>query len=312
MRPRLLYMGFGRIGCACLTELIANDFDVVGVFCRATDRAERADPTSVFGLAQKTGLHCFSAENPSDSSFLSEAKELAPDLLLSVQYDRILRPPLLAIPRYGAYNLHFGPLPRLRGCFPTKWAIIENEPAGVAFHCIDPGIDSGDVVDRELVPLAVDETDESLYHRLQDVGFDVFRRQLPWMKRLEPPARLPQDSAEASYHPKALPFGGIVDWHREAGWLERFVRAYTFPPYPFAKTWLDGNEVQIPAPVAIGPSTDGAEPGQLSITGGRDIAVACGTGSLILGRVHIGGEIEAANAALHKAAAAGRVLTTSA
>jgi methionyl-tRNA formyltransferase len=297
-------MGFGGIGRACLQDLIEHGFEVAGVFCRATDRDGSGDASSVFAAAREAGLHCFAEVDPSAPAFLAEAVSLAPDLLLSVQYDRILKPALISIPRKGAYNLHFGPLPRLRGCFPTKWAIIEDEPAGVAFHCIDPGIDSGDVIDRAVVPLATDETDQSLYDRLQVVGHEVFRRQLAWMRRLDPPQPQRQDESRASYHPKQLPYGGILDWQRDAPWLERFVRAFTFPPHPAAKTWLLGEQVEILAPVSVRHDLPRQEPGQLVATSRGDIAVACGAGHLVLNRLRMAGAPRTAEALRPAATAA--------
>jgi len=222
--------------------------------------------------------------SPSDPAFLEEVRRLAPDLLLCVQHDRILKPPLLAIPRHGSYNLHFGPLPRLRGCFPTKWAVLEDEPGGVAFHCIDPGIDTGDVIARVVVPLAPDETDATLYQKLQAAGHALFRGQIPWMKELRRPPVEPQDDAAASYHPKEIPFGGVIDWSRDAAWVERFVRAFTFPPYPGAKATLAGREVQLRAPVRIGPDLLGQAPGDLVLQDDGTAAVACGKGSIVLQR----------------------------
>jgi methionyl-tRNA formyltransferase len=282
MTPTVLYLAYGGIGCACLEDLLAAGFDVVGVLTRTNDRTERDDIPSVYTLARRRGLHLFTATSPSDPAFLEEVRRLAPDLLLSVQYDRILKPPLLALPRHGAYNLHFGPLPRLRGCFPTKWAILENEPGGAAFHCIDPGIDTGDVIACTLVPLAADETDATLYQKLQTAGHALFREQIPWMKELRRPPVQPQDDAAASYHPKEIPFGGIIDWSRDAAWIERFIRAFTFPPYPAAKAWLDGREVQLRAPVAIGPDVPDAAPGDLVRREDGTAAVQCGAGSIIL------------------------------
>jgi methionyl-tRNA formyltransferase len=304
MSASVLYMGYGQVGLACLQNLLAAAFDVVGVFCRASDRCELVDDGgSVFTFARHRGLHCFAATDPSEPAFLAEATALRPDLLLSVQYDRILKPALLAIPTHGAYNLHFGPLPRLRGCFPTKWAIIEDEPAGVTFHCIDPGVDSGDIVDQEVVPLRPGETDETLYHRLQAVGHEVFRRQLGWMARLDRPPRQPQEAARSSYHPKRQPFDGIIDWGRDATWVDRFVRAFTFPPHPAAKTRLGDSVFEVLAPVSIGPSMPGARPGELTLAEGSRVAVACGDGSLLLDRVRLNGEVTTAGAALSDAAA---------
>jgi methionyl-tRNA formyltransferase len=283
-------MGFGDIGRYCLTELLAAGFDVVGAFCRAADRAERDDIPSVYTAARRAGLHVFAATDPSEPDFLGEAQRLNPDLLLSIQYDRILKPPLLAIPRYGAFNLHFGPLPRLRGCFPTKWAIIEDEPAGVTFHCIDAGIDSGDVIAQTIIPLAVDETDESLYAKLQEAGKRLFVEQIPWMNALDPPPRRPQDPAAASYHPKRLPFDGVIDWSRDAAWIERFVRAFTFPPYPAAKACLGGEEVEVRAPVEIGANLPGRRTGEMELRQDGTVAVQCGRGSLSLRLVLVEGQ----------------------
>jgi methionyl-tRNA formyltransferase len=280
--PSILYMAYGDIGRFCLTELLGAGLNITGVFCRTSDRTEREDAPSVFTAARRTGLHVFAATDPSDPAFLEEVRRLAPDILLSIQYDRILKPPLLAIPRHGAYNLHFGPLPRLRGCFPTKWAIIEDEPAGVTFHCIDPGVDSGDVIAQTIVPLAPDETDETLYHKLQEAGKRLFVEQIPWMKTLSPPQRQPQDPAAASYHPKRLPFDGIIDWSRDAAWVERFIRAFTFPPYPAAKAWLAGKEVEIRSPVEIGPDLPGRGPGEVAFEENGTVTVACGRGSIVI------------------------------
>ena len=288
--PSILYMGSGDIGRFCLAALLDKGFVIAGVFCRASDRTETDDVPSVFTFARRAGLHVFGATDPSDPAFLEEARGLAPDLLLSIQYDRILKPPLLSIPRRGAYNLHFGPLPRLRGCFPTKWAIIEDEPAGVTFHCIDPGVDSGDVLAQTIVPLAPDETDETLYHKLQETGKRLFVEQIPWMKALSPPPRRPQDPAAASHHPKRLPFDGIIDWRRDAAWVERFIRAFTFPPYPAAKAWLAGKEVEIRAPVEIGPDLPGRAPGEMAPGEDGAVAVQCGQGSLVIRRVLVQGE----------------------
>lgn len=286
--PRVLYLGYGAAGCAGLADLVDAGFDVRGVLCRATDRTER--PGSLFGEARQRGLHCFAATEPNAPEFVEEARALAPDLLLSVQYDRILKPPLLAVPRHGAYNLHFGPLPRLRGCFPTKWAILNDEPAGVTFHAIDPGIDSGDVIDQTIVPLAPDETDQTLYAKLDAAGQELFRRQIPWMLKLQPPPRRPQEPAAASYYPKRLPFDGVLDWSRGVDWAERFLRAFTFPPHAAARTTLAGREVQLRAPAGIDRETPGLPPGEFVFRGDGEIAVSCGDGSLLVSRVLIGGE----------------------
>jgi methionyl-tRNA formyltransferase len=290
MRPRVLYLGYGDIGVSCLAELLAVGCDVVGVLCRSSDRTESEQVSSVYSFARRARLRCFAATHASASEFLEEARRLQPDLLLSIQYDRILKPPALAIPRHGSYNLHFGPLPRLRGCFPTKWAILGDEPSGVTFHCIDPGIDSGDIVAQTIVPLAPDETDETLYRKLEEAGKRLFVEQIPWLRALSPPRRWPQDRATASHHPNRLPYDGRIDWSAEAAWIERFIRAFTFPPHPAAKTCLAGQEIEIRAPVAIGRDLPGRLPGEWEPKEKGGLAVQCGVGSLSFHHVLLQGK----------------------
>jgi methionyl-tRNA formyltransferase len=288
--PRVLYMGYGSTGTACLTHLLAAGLEVAGVFCRASDREERPDDeASVFSLARRLGLCRFAATDPNAPAFVETVRASGADLLISVQYDRILKPPLLAVPRHGAYNLHFGPLPRLRGCFPTKWAILDDEPAGVTFHAIDPGIDSGDVIAQTVLPLDKGETDQSLYARLAKAAEELFRRQLGWLRSLAPPLALPQDESQASYHPKRLPFDGVIDWRRDASWVERFIRAFTFPPHPAAKTWYEGGAVELRAPVGLGGDLPDMAPGEWRLLEGGRIAVQCGSGSILAGTVLVEG-----------------------
>lgn len=152
------------------------------------------------------------------------------DVLLSVQYDRIITQ--TQIDNYRQIlNLHFGPLPELRGCFPTKWAIINNEPAGVTLHHITAGIDEGPVVDRVL--FAVNgRTDAEVYQLCNQHAIGLF---IKWVRSITtgtvPPGE-PQDELCAKYYPRVLPFAGKLPEGTPPVLEERLVRAFTHPPYP--------------------------------------------------------------------------------
>lgn len=151
-------------------------------------------------------------------------------VLLSVQYDRIITQD--QIDGYEqVLNLHFGPLPQLRGCFPTKWAIINNEPAGVTFHHIDAGIDTGPVVD--VVRFDVSElTDQQVYERCNELAFHMFVKWRNYLEQGIVPEGVPQDERLAKYYPRELPFAGIRPEGCPADLEERLERAFTHPPYP--------------------------------------------------------------------------------
>jgi methionyl-tRNA formyltransferase len=93
--------------------------------------------------------------NPNSAAGLDFVKSFAPDLILSVRYGAILKPPLIGIPPLGVLNLHSGVLPAYRGILPTFRAMMnEDADIGCTLHYIrDGGIDTGDIVAIHRRPL---------------------------------------------------------------------------------------------------------------------------------------------------------------
>lgn len=152
------------------------------------------------------------------------------DVLLSVQYDRIIRQAQIDGYRQ-VLNLHFGPLPELRGCFPTKWAIINDEPAGVTLHHIDAGIDTGPVVDRVTFDCS-EMTEIEVYDKCNQLAVMLFEKWRPYIESGTVPPGEPQDESRAKYHSRRLPFDGVLPPGSSEEFTERLERAFTHPPYP--------------------------------------------------------------------------------
>ena len=53
-------------------------------------------------------------------------------------------PQLLAAPRLGTINAHYGLLPAYRGMNVTEWSVLRGDPPGVTVHLVDSGVDTGD------------------------------------------------------------------------------------------------------------------------------------------------------------------------
>ena len=77
----------------------------------------------------------------------------------------IIRPALLAVPRIGTLNAHQGALPKFRGMNVIEWAIFENSQPTISIHFVDPGVDTGDVIAEEAVPLHPGDTLASVRER---------------------------------------------------------------------------------------------------------------------------------------------------
>lgn len=68
--------------------------------------------------------------------------------IISYGYQHIIRPEVLTYLQGRAINLHISYLPWNRGADPNAWSFIDDTPKGVTIHCIDAGIDTGDIIDQ--------------------------------------------------------------------------------------------------------------------------------------------------------------------
>jgi methionyl-tRNA formyltransferase len=70
----------------------------------------------------------------------------------------IVKAPILRVPRIGTLNAHQGPLPQLRGMNVIEWALLEGIPPTITVHFVDPGVDTGDIVAMERIPIHPGDT----------------------------------------------------------------------------------------------------------------------------------------------------------
>ena len=279
---KIIFLGFGKVGFLCLNELIKLGFNIVGVVPRVNDLGQADDNYSVRNLAIKSSIPLHSHD---DIKFLATPdKNGDVDYLISVQYDRILKKDWIELPQKEALNLHFSLLPKLRGCYPTKWAIIEEILTGVTLHSIDLGIDTGDIIDQTPVPISSSDTDQSLYGKLSDEAFALFRRNIKYLKEGKFPDRLTQSQSNSSYHPKRLPFNGILDCSWELEFCERFLRAFFFPPYPPALFNHKDFSIGLPPPIKTSIS-NGTSCGKVEVINSSLFSVECSNGILYFDRL---------------------------
>lgn len=107
-------------------------------------------------LAEETGQPIGSLPLPNSAEGLAVLRDLAPDLIVSLRYRKILKDEAIAIPEYGVLNLHSGLLPEYRGAMATLWALLngDTEIGSTLHYIVDGTIDTGPVVGRASIPLS--------------------------------------------------------------------------------------------------------------------------------------------------------------
>lgn len=278
MSCKVVFMGTPTFAVPCLSRLLADGYDVVGVFSqpdRPKGRGNQLAAPPVKELAAAHHLPVFQPSKMRDGAALATLRELAPDLAVVVAYGRLLPPDLLAVPALGCINVHASLLPHLRGAAPIQRAVMEGLGAtGVTTMYMAEGLDTGDIILQRELEIVPEETSGELFERLSALGADCLSETLPLLLAGTAPRRV-QDDALATWAPPIEKAEAWLDFRDSAATLCNRVRGLN--PAPMAKARLDGKMIKI----LKARATDGkGAPG--TVIDAERLIVACGTGALEL------------------------------
>jgi methionyl-tRNA formyltransferase len=209
--------------------------------------------------------------------------ESQPDCVVVSSYDRLL--PGRVLERGRFVNVHYAPLPQYRGRANVNWAIINGEPeTAITVHVMVPGLDAGNVLYQQQVPIGPDDTVGDLYTRLNDVQRQVLGETVG--RYLAGYEGEPQDETAASYGCTRVPDDGEIDWASSTTQIHALVRALG-PPYPGAYTFLNARRLKVlrASPLPNAPRYVGSIPGRVVGRSRQDGYVDVLTGDGVL-RVH--------------------------
>jgi methionyl-tRNA formyltransferase len=278
---RLIFAGTPEFAATALRSLIAAGHELALVLTqpdRPAGRGMKLLPGPVKSLALERGIALRQPATLKDPAEQAVLRALSADLMVVAAYGLILPPAVLDIPRLGCLNIHASLLPRWRGAAPIQRALLAGDArTGITIMQMDAGLDTGDMLLAEAVPIAPDDTAATLHDKLAELGARCIVRALEQLARGTLPRR-PQGEAGASYAPKISKQEAALDWTRDAAELARAVRA--FDPFPGACAALCGEAIKIWRATPLADA--GGGPGDVLSAGREGIVVACGTGSLRL------------------------------
>lgn len=226
-------------------------------------------------LADPRGVPVIRTDDLNDPAQVARVRALAPDLIVVVGWTRLLGEALLAVPPRGCVGFHASLLPRHRGRAPVNWAILRGETeTGNTMMFLEPGADTGDIIDQRAVPIGPEDTCADVYAKVADAGASMLREHLPALLTGRAPRRA-QDPSAASVLPKRTPEMGVTDWDRSPREVHDWIRALTHP-YPGAFALMGGRRV------FLWSSQAPSGPGEMSERSNRsDVSAAPG---VVLGR----------------------------
>ena len=277
---RLAFMGTPEFAVPSLAELIASGHEIVAVYSqppRPKGRGQKLTPSPVHAFAEAMGLPVFTPESMKSPEAIADFQSLDLDAACVVAYGQILKPEVLEAPRLGCFNLHGSLLPRWRGAAPVQRAIMAGDAeTGVQIMRMSEGLDEGNILLGEVMPINPDDTSATLSERMSVTGATLWTRALAAIERGG--VTDTEQVGEPTYAKKITPAEARIDWTRPAAEVDAHIRGLS----PFPGAWCeapDGTRMK----VLMSRLDDGAgEPGAVL---DDDLLVACGEGAIRLARV---------------------------
>ena len=271
-------MGTPDIAATCLKKILADGFEVVGVYTQP-DRPKGRGMKMVFSpvkeVAIAQNIPVFQPENFREEETVEQLRELKPDVCAVVAYGRILPQKVLDVPTKGCVNIHASLLPQYRGSAPYQWAVLDGlKETGVTAQHMALKMDAGDIIDVARTPIGENETAGELLDRLAVLGADLLSRVLTRFANNDV-AGTAQNEDEVTFAPMLDKAMCPIDFTKTARQVHNHVRG--LHPWPVATMELQGKKFKVHATAVV----DGeGEPGQILGVTKTGLKIACGEGAV--------------------------------
>jgi methionyl-tRNA formyltransferase len=283
---RIVFFGSPDFAVPSLAA-VAEHHEVVAVVTqpdRPAGRGAKLHPPAVKVLATQLGIPVLQPAKLRDGVLTRELASLAPDLFVVVAYGRILPPDLLAVPRFGPWNVHASILPKFRGAAPIQWAVIRGETeTGVAVMRMEEGLDTGPVAALAREPILASDTAGTLAQRLAPLGAGLLVETLPRVAKGAVSLH-EQDHAFATLAPPLTKAHGQLDFRLPADKVSAQARGVD--PWPGATALLEGEPAKLFLPTPVGGQ---GQPGEVLGLRPQGLAIACGSGVLAFSEIQLPG-----------------------
>lgn len=196
---KVVFMGTPEFSVPILASLIENT-KVVGVVTQPDKMVGRGKKVKYPKIKEVALFHNILVLQPNNiKNEYQEILNLEPDIIITCAYGQIIPKVILDYPRYGCINVHASLLPKLRGGAPIHHAIIDGyQETGITIMYMDVGMDSGDIIAYQKIPIELSDTYQTLHDKLSLLGSSLLIETLPSIVSGEN-QRIKQNQDEVTY-----------------------------------------------------------------------------------------------------------------
>ncbi len=290
---RIVFMGTPDFSVPTLKALVEAGHDVAAVVTqpdKPKGRGKEMQMTPVKVQALEYKIPVYQPVKVRDQAFIEVLRELEADAFVVIAFGQILPKAVLELPRYGCVNIHASLLPKYRGAAPIQWCVIDGEKeTGITTMMMDVGLDTGDMLEKVVIPIDEKETGGSLHDKLSLAGGSLI---LSTLRKLEEgtAVRTPQTEEGTCYAKMLTKSLGDIDWNQDAVSIERLIRGLN--PWPSAYTMWNGKTIKIWAADVIKDESpaNGLPCGGVALSDRHCLAVRTGDGLLSIKELQMEGK----------------------
>ncbi len=238
MTLKTVFMGTPEFSIPTLSEMLAKGHEVAAVYTqppRKAGRGEKLRKTPVHEFAEQAGIPVFTPKTLKSDAAQAEFKAHGADVAVVIAYGLILPKPCLEAYPYGCLNVHGSLLPRWRGAAPIQRAIMAGDhETGVMIMQMDEGLDTGDILLADHIPISENMTAGELHDSMKLRGADLLCRALDALERGSLTAT-PQPEAGVTYAEKIAKSETQSIWSKPAEEVHNHIRGLS----PFPGAWFE-------------------------------------------------------------------------
>lgn len=269
---KIVFMGTPDFARDSLKAVVEAGHDVELVVTnpdKPKGRGMKMIPSEVKEYALEKGLNI---DQPlkvkNNPEFVQKLKDINPDVICVVAYGKIIPKEILEIPRLGCINVHGSLLPKYRGAAPIQWAVLNGDKeTGVTTMFMDEGMDTGDMIEKEIVEIGDNETTGELWNRLSIVGANLLVKTLKLLENGE--AKREKQSEEFTVAPMLKKEIAKINWESDSSMkiknlargLNPFMGAFSYLNDKKIKIWkveiVDKKYDAIPGTVVVSDNKNG-------------------------------------------------------
>ncbi len=256
---KLIFAGTPEFARVAMQQLVDAGHEIILVLSqpdRPAGRGMKLQASAVkqfavdhhIAVAQPRSLRLdgkFPDEALAGKSAIDQAIADGAQAMIVAAYGLILPQWVLDAPPLGCLNIHASLLPRWRGAAPIHRAIEAGDnQTGVTIMQMDAGLDTGDMLLVDQLPILPSDSTGVLHDKLADMGGKLIVQalaELPDLKAVKQPEA--GVTSGITYAHKIEKHEAAIDWSQGAAQIVRRIQA--FNPFPGAVTQLGGEHIKV-------------------------------------------------------------------